>query len=250
MRGQGGVAYVTIVSTSVATAMSSVATATPRIGLSHRAAPRPCSRAHAASRRCCAGLAGRPESRPRQTPCPTPPFLELLEAGVFAIWPRSGCCVVLPRPSLAWEAGQIHRWDGEPAVRWPFGSSTYLWRGVHMTARAAAARERVTARRIASWRNSERQRVAIERVGYERFLEQARAELIAEDDYGKLWRTDIRVDTEPLVIVEVANSTPERDGSRRRYFLRVPPRARTPREAVAWTFGFEQAHDYILAAET
>jgi hypothetical protein len=47
------------------------------------------------------------------------PFLELLEAGVFAIWPREGCCIALPRPSVAWEEGRIHRWDGEPAVRWP-----------------------------------------------------------------------------------------------------------------------------------
>ena len=38
-------------------------------------------------------------------------------------------------------------------------------------------------------------------------------------------------------MVEVRNSTPESDGSRRTYFLRVPPVMQTPREAVAWTFG-------------
>ena len=32
------------------------------------------------------------------------------------------------------------------------------------------------------------------------------------------------------------NSTPEPDGTRRTYFLRVPPQMRTAREAVAWTF--------------
>jgi hypothetical protein len=37
--------------------------------------------------------------------------------------------------------------------------------------------------------------------------------------------------------VEVANGTPEEDGSRKRYFLRVPSRMRTAREAVAWTYG-------------
>ena len=38
-------------------------------------------------------------------------------------------------------------------------------------------------------------------------------------------------------MVEVRNSTPEPDGSRKTYFLRVPPTVRTAREAVAWTFG-------------
>ena len=48
--------------------------------------------------------------------------------------------------------------------------------------------------------------------------------------------------------MEVVNATAEPDGSHRRYFLRVPPTARTAREAVGWTFGFENADDYILAA--
>jgi hypothetical protein len=38
-------------------------------------------------------------------------------------------------------------------------------------------------------------------------------------------------------MVEVLNSTPEPDGTRKTYFLRVPPNLRTAREAVAWTFG-------------
>lgn len=42
---------------------------------------------------------------------------------------------------------------------------------------------------------------------------------------------------EPVVVVEVVNSTPEPDGSHRTYFLRVPPTMRTATAAVAWTFG-------------
>jgi len=38
-------------------------------------------------------------------------------------------------------------------------------------------------------------------------------------------------------MVEVHNSTPEPDGTRKTYYLRVPPTTRTAREAVAWTFG-------------
>ena len=42
-------------------------------------------------------------------------------------------------------------------------------------------------------------------------------------------------------MVEVVNSTPEPDGSRKTYFLRVPPTIGTAREAVAWTFGLGAA---------
>jgi len=38
-------------------------------------------------------------------------------------------------------------------------------------------------------------------------------------------------------MVQCLNSTPEPDGERRSYYLRVPPTVRTVHEAVAWTFG-------------
>jgi len=37
--------------------------------------------------------------------------------------------------------------------------------------------------------------------------------------------------------MEVIKGTLAEDGSRKRYFLRVPLRRRTPCEAVAWTYG-------------
>jgi hypothetical protein len=47
----------------------------------------------------------------------------------------------------------------------------------------------------------------------------------------------------------VTNSTAAADGTVRRYLLRVPPTVRSPREAVAWTFGVEAA-GYHPTAET
>ena len=46
-------------------------------------------------------------------------------------------------------------------------------------------------------------------------------------------------DDEPLVMVEVVNSTAEPDGTYKDYFLRVPPDIETARAAVAWTFDVE-----------
>ena len=50
-------------------------------------------------------------------------------------------------------------------------------------------------------------------------------------------------------MVEVVNATPEPDGSFRDYLIRVPPRFRTARGAVAWTFGME-AREYRPKVET
>jgi hypothetical protein len=71
---------------------------------------------------------------------------------------------------------------------------------------------------------------------------------VQRDEAGVLWRIELEGD-EPLVMVEVVNSTPEPDGTHRTYWLRVPPRTRTAREGVAWTFGLEEA-DYVPERET
>jgi len=66
----------------------------------------------------------------------------------------------------------------------------------------------------------------------------------------RLWRAERPGGDTALVMVEVRNSTPEPDGSRRTYWLRVPPHINTCQAAVAWTFGIESHDDYRLAAES
>ena len=78
------------------------------------------------------------------------------------------------------------------------------------------------------------------RYGYDRYLEESGAQPVQRDEAGVLWRIELEGD-EPLVMVEVVNSTPEPDGTHRTYWLRVPPRTRTAREGVAWTFGLDEA---------
>lgn len=102
--------------------------------------------------------------------------------------------------------------------------------------------------RILREKNLEIRRVLLERLGYEDFLRRMKARPVRHDDFGKLYRirTGFR---EPLAFVEVLNSTPEPDGSRKAYFLRVPPAVRTAREGVAWTFGLAE-QEYLPATET
>ena len=92
-------------------------------------------------------------------------------------------------------------------------------------------------------------RVLIERFGHERYLRESDACKVAVDDMGTLRRLELPAG-EPFAVVEVLDSTPQPDGSCRRYFLRVPPHVQTPREAVAWTFGFDDPREYDPDLET
>lgn len=76
----------------------------------------------------------------------------------------------------------------------------------------------------------------VERYGQERFLIESGAAIRHRDDAGVLYERPLG-DDEPIVMVQVKNSTPEPDGSFKDYFIRVPPSMATARQAVAWTFG-------------
>jgi uncharacterized protein DUF6745 len=56
--------------------------------------------------------------------------------------------------------------------------------------------------------------------------------------FGTLWRVDEsgNVDREAILLLEVIDATPGRDGNQKRYWLRVPPSVTSARAAVAWTF--------------
>ena len=73
--------------------------------------------------------------------------------------------------------------------------------------------------------------------------------VLHHDDFGRLWDAGLDAGGEPIRVVQVVNATPERDGSFRHYFLRVPPGVRTAQEAVAWTFGLD-ASEYAPVRES
>jgi hypothetical protein len=128
-------------------------------------------------------------------------------------------CVAVPRPVLHLDAGRLHRSDG-PAVEWRSGTSYWFWEGLPVPRRVAAqGSERARLQVLARTRNLELRRLLLDRIGYERFLDIAGSELVAQDDFGKLWRCGLRIDNEPLHVVDVLNTTPEPDGSHRRYLL-------------------------------
>ncbi|CAL2057087.1 conserved protein of unknown function [Streptomyces murinus] len=169
-------------------------------------------------------------------------------AGIAAVaraagwwWPYERTAVVCERPVALHldEAGRLDRGDG-PALAFPDGFALYAWRGMPVPAEFLDELTELTPRRIREEENAELRRVMLEHYGYDRYLKESDAAPVQRDETGVLWRLELEGD-EPQVMVEVVNSTPEPDGTHRTYWLRVPPRTRTAREGVAWTFGLEEA---------
>lgn len=122
------------------------------------------------------------------------------------------------------------------------------WRSVPIDARIAFQPETITSAEILAEQNAEKRRVLLERMGYERFMEQAEARVLNEDqDRGgkrQLLRVEMTGD-EPLVCLSVRDPS-----TGRQYLLRVPPTTTTCHQAAAWIAGFDNPNDYKPAIET
>ena len=133
-----------------------------------------------------------------------------------------------------WGSHRLHC-DTGPAVVWPDGWGLWMIHGVRVPQRVVEQPETLTPAEILAEQNAEVRRVMVQRFGEERFISESGALPIHRDKTGDLYRVDIP-DDEPLVMVRVINSTQGQDGSRKPYWLRVPPTMTQAHEAVAWTF--------------
>jgi hypothetical protein len=145
------------------------------------------------------------------------------------------------------ERGRLHSESG-PAITFGDGYRIYSWHGATVPADVIEKPSLLTADRIMSESNAEVRRVMIERFGLSKFIIASGAKKVHEDECGILYRKEFFND-EALVMVKVINSTPEPDGTRREYFLRVPPAIQTAKEAVAWTFEMSPAQ-YVPERQT
>ena len=152
--------------------------------------------------------------------------------------------------------GNLHCETG-PAIKFRNGWAIYNWHGVQIPSQWIEDRASITIRQIQAEGNIELRRVLMDLYGRNRYLLDAGAKPIAEDRFGKLWSMKEPGSNEPLVYVQVWNSTEEPQFAesdifkawwtkhypgqpsrpRREFWLRVPPGTKTSHEAVAWTFG-------------
>lgn len=122
------------------------------------------------------------------------------------------------------------------------------WRGVAVDHRVAFHPEQITAQEVLAERNAELRRIKMERMGFDRFVRDADAEVVDQDsDPGgarKLLRVRLEGD-EDLVCVSV-----QCPSTGRHYVIRVPPAIQTCRHAAAWLAGFDSPDELELVQET
>lgn len=133
---------------------------------------------------------------------------------------------------------RLHSADG-PVIKFADGFAEYAWQGVFVPRHVIESPEQITVEEIDKSLNVEVRRVLIERFGLAKYMLASGAKLVHEDLYGSLYRKELPGD-EPLFMVKVINKTAEPDGTFKEYFLRVPPTMATAKQAVAWTFGFNE----------
>jgi len=163
-----------------------------------------------------------------------------------------------------------HRIDG-PYIRWRDGVELHHIHGIRVLPKVTAGE--FTAQEARDEPNAEVRRVMIQRYNQGdtgRYLSDIGAKVIHEDkDALGLPRRLFRIEQdndEPFVAIEVTNSTPEPDNSRKRYTFRChpelrplpvpgfrkeygPPQEMTCVNAIASTYGYT-GEEYRLEIET
>lgn len=149
----------------------------------------------------------------------------------FWWYPFEGFCIHSDRPDVIEldDEGRLHCETG-PAVAFPDHWTVYVWHGIRVPEKVIEHPERITVEEVDNEQNVEIRRIMLERMGWGRYIEESDAELIdtGVDPSGNpawLYRRTFD-DDEPIVMLKMTNTTPERDGSYKHYFERVHPELR------------------------
>lgn len=170
----------------------------------------------------------------------------LILKNAFSFLFMENACFVLNSPKLSLDENErLHHGEG-PALTFADGQKLYAWHGSSIPEWVITRRRFINPILIDLTENAEVRRVLIEIYGWQKYLRSFGTKVFHEDKYGKLYRREpksLGQFDEPLMAVEVVNSTAEPDGSYKRYLLRVPPSMQRAKQAVAWTFGLRE-EDY------
>jgi len=173
-------------------------------------------------------------------------------AGLFRVarnagwwWPFRGVVILTERAcELHRDAqGRLHHETG-PAMAYPDGFAIHAWHGVRVP--ADLIEDGWSTKRILAEPNAEIRRCAIERLGWDQFIADARLKRIGKPvpDPGNpgceisLYDVPEKIYDERVRVLLCTNGTVERDGTRRRFGLTTPAHFSDPVAAAAWTFDF------------
>ena len=169
-------------------------------------------------------------------------------------WPHRRFVMICERPTeihresfgsptqWGWSQFRLHNETG-PAVAFQDGWGVYALHGVQVPADLIT--HGWSTKRILAERNAEVRRVAIELMGWDRFVADAKLTQVGEcvPDPGNpgqmlaLYDVPERIYNAAIRVLLCTNATEERDGTRHRFGLTVPASISDPVAAAEWSFG-------------
>lgn len=177
-------------------------------------------------------------------------------------WPDDGRCVMAERPAEirteplpGGRLGEVrlHHPD-RPAVRYADGTALHVLHGTPVPEWVITD---PTIERIHREPNVEVRRCAIERIGWDAYVELSGLQLVGTAaDPGnpgsdlRLYHLPRQVWGRPARVLLVVNGSVEPNGRRRRYGLRVPASVDDPVSAAGWSYGLSGAQYAQLARRT
>ena len=191
------------------------------------------------------------------------PQIRAARMGIGWFWAYDTVAVVTPMPLTVSrdDENRLHNLEGPSTSYKDSDFCTYNVHGVRVNKDIVENRHLITVDQIENESNAEVRRVITELYGRARYLKDSGAELVHKDDFGELYSKDVPGEDEPLMMVKVVNSTPEKDGTFKDYWLKVDPKSygglKTARGAVASTWRnedgsmvFAKPEDYNPLIET
>lgn len=159
------------------------------------------------------------------------------------IVPHERVCWLGERPSILRvdDKARLHSRTG-PALEYRDGLAIHMWKGVQVPEWMIEQPNLITPSFIDRHPDFLLRRCMIEILTPAQYVASGGAIPIARDETGVLWRKQWW-NNDAWAAVEVVNGTAEPDGTYQHYYLQVPPNLRSPREAVAWTYGMTET-DY------
>jgi hypothetical protein len=155
-------------------------------------------------------------------------------------WPFEDFVMISERPNCINRdaLGRLHSLDG-PSISWGETFSLHSWKGITVPAALIDNRRTVTAAEVLAIENAEHRRCAIEIYalthGPDRFVKDLGAKKLKGDKSHGKGRTVYAVGDARYI--HVTNGSREPDGTFREFILGADPRATTPNEVVASSYG-------------
>lgn len=176
-------------------------------------------------------------------------------------WAFGGICVMADRPTRLHTELEPGGVDGErrlhhsdrASLEYQYGTRIFVHHGTTVPEWVMCD---PNAERIGRERNVEVRRCAIERIGWDAYIEAAGLTLVDRvDDPGNPGCLLELYDTPggwgmPGRILLAVNGSPERDGTRRRYGLPVPAWVPSALDAAGWTYGISGSDYSLLVRRT